>query len=240
MRHARRFSVMASLLLGVLFAGCSEKPTIGEQVALERLKEENPKLRQKVSRLESEKAQIEKEVQQLREQAAMVGGLENENARLMREVSELRRKVAAADAAEIYSVRRVFPEAVPFKYGAWLRVEGSDLVRQVKFSQGRAEAVYANRSEQRIKPNVTIWVLNRDGVVLDKLEDSWLIDSMGPGESHEKSWDLFPHMPEALVFSKWAHLGWDDRPAYVLVTGSKYDCDRLLNRTRAELERLNK
>lgn len=116
-------------------------------------------------------------------------------------------------------------------------------MKRVTFTGGvppRLTVRYVNDTVQRVKPDVIVWVLNKDGVVLYKYTDEWLVYSLDPGEEKEKADRCAFMMPGALVFSRWARIGWDTRPAWILAVGSKYSYDKLIEKTTAELERLNR
>jgi hypothetical protein len=150
--------------------------------------------------------------------------------------------VAAGDGApdgpgkKPFSVRKLFPEAVPYAKGKKLKV-AAGIVKSVEFTGTRAKVRLHNKTEHRVKPDATIWLLNADGVVLSRVRISWLIDILKPDQSYDANHGYECGMPEALTFSRFAD-SWDDRPAWVLVAGSKAACDKLKKRTADRLKTL--
>ncbi len=141
-----------------------------------------------------------------------------------------------------YDVVKVFPDAVKFQYDRRIELLGSGIVKEVRFSRarGKIELSYLNGTDQRVKPDVTVWVLNKDGVVLYKFTDVWVFSSVDPQQRHNVTKGFEFKIPEELVFSRWARVGWDREPAYIIAVGSKYACEKLLYRTTSELDRLNR
>lgn len=228
----------------LLLVGCSNDT---EQV-VQHLRNENAKLKQTTDSLQVTCAQLKEVVKQHEKYETQICSQIQEKdeslGRLTEEVQELKRGTAVLqEPKELmqldYNPQAVFPEAVPFAYGAWLSLNRG-LVSQIKFTSTAAYARYENASAQRVKPDVIIWLLNSDGVVLEKLTDTWLFESIKPGQSYQQSWSFFCSMPEELVFSKWARVAWDPNPAYVIVAGSKSAYDELLSRARTEIKRLNR
>jgi len=167
------------------------------------------------------------------------------------ELRDLEEKVAVVEASNIeagkklrkyerYDFRTVFPAAVDFQYGKWIRLADSGIVKSVYFAHGgSAKIKYLNDTTQRVKPDIVVWVLNKDGVVLWEQTDSWLMDSMEPEGSHENGARYRFAIDESLAFSKWARFAWDLKPRYILAVGSKYSYDKLMKRTMDEVRRLN-
>jgi len=154
---------------------------------------------------------------------------------LQAELEQLRR------LADGFDVLEVFPEARRFVWDSPIGLENSGIVKRAVFTGPPVwlTVIYVNDTVQRVKPDVIVWVLNKDGVVLHTYTDTWLISSLLPGEEKEKRAPCSFAMPESLVFSRWARMGWDIEPAYVVAVGSKYSYDKLMERTKAEIERLN-
>ncbi len=153
---------------------------------------------------------------------------------------------AGAKPAEIqdeYNVLSIFPTAVEFQYDRWTSIKGADIVKEVYFSSKdkQARVKYLNDTEQRIKPDVIIWVLNKDGVVLNKFADSWILKTMSPGEKCERRWkySLKPNIDisDELAFSRWARSIWDAKPGYIMAVGSKYAYDKLIEKTKKEIKK---
>lgn len=95
-----------------------------------------------------------------------------------------------------------------------------------------------NPTEDRIKPDVQVMLLNRDGVIVLEHSESWLIDTLDFEQSH--TIDLHEHteFPASLVFSKWGQIGWDITPLYALCVGSRTSYERLRDDFVQEVNRL--
>jgi len=139
-----------------------------------------------------------------------------------------------------YDLKALYPSAVDFGYGKWIDLPDAGIVKQVHFSRdGRAKIRCLNETTQRVDPDIVVWVLNRDGVVLWGAKGSWPMGSVEPGSTQEKDTSYRFAIDKSLAFSKWARLGWDLRPRYILAVGSKRSYDKLMERTMDEVRRLS-
>ena len=106
------------------------------------------------------------------------------------------------------------------------------VVHSLNLTNGRLQLL--NPSDNRVKPDFKILVLNRDGVILWEHEESWLWKSPDYEERYSVDAEVALKFPaRELAFSRWARYGWDMTPHYLLCLGSKGGLDRL----KAELRR---
>ena len=141
-----------------------------------------------------------------------------------------------------YEIRELVPEVQPFSFDTPIPVSGSQIVDSVTFSRFSRSGVrirYLNRSTMRIKPDITGYVFNSDGVIIGSFRDSWTFSSLAPGERKEVDVSLRLQVPDALVFSRWAKCAYDEEPAWVWIAGSSKQFDELVNRTESRIRELN-
>ncbi|GEM_PF-5638610 len=150
-------------------------------------------------------------------------------------------RAEAAKAAEQYDVLSALPGSVEFAYDRAIRMSSCGILKQLTFHKsGSVEAHYRNDTDQRVKPDVLVWVLNKDGVILWGGEDSWLVDSLEPGQEDDKEWSYQFAIDPRFAFSQWARRpgAWDLRPRYVLAVGSKYALEKLVKRVEQQVTAL--
>jgi len=146
----------------------------------------------------------------------------------------------AIEIPDEYDVLSIFPGSVAFQYGTWIDLPKSGIVKQVQFLRGgKVKAKYVNETEQRVKPDIIIWVLNKDGIIIWEGTDAWLMSSMDPEDEYEQSWSCAFHIDPKFAFSKWAQYAWDLEPRFILVVGSKYAYKKLMKRTLERVVQLN-
>jgi hypothetical protein len=132
-----------------------------------------------------------------------------------------------------YSLSEIIPEVV--RYGRTIDTSKlSDVVAGVSFSTaGGCTIHYNNRTPVRIKPDVAIYVFNKDGVILSTLKDSWSFSSLDPGEKDDESVGGTISFPsEEMMFSRWSNVCFDDRPAWVWFAGSQVAVNNMRSRVR--------
>jgi hypothetical protein len=95
-----------------------------------------------------------------------------------------------------------------------------------------------NPTEDKVKPDVQVLIMNGDGVIICTHSENWLLSTLKPNESYTVRVRKPMEYPRSLIFSKWAYLGWDMTPAYALCVGSKASYDQLKNDCLHEAERL--
>jgi hypothetical protein len=95
-----------------------------------------------------------------------------------------------------------------------------------------------NPTEDKVKPDVHIFVLNRDGVVILEHRENWRWDTLDFNKTYTCGTKKRFEFPEALVFSKWGAIGWDIEPAYVLCVGSKTSYDNLVEQIVSQLRNI--
>jgi len=96
-------------------------------------------------------------------------------------------------------------EAIPIRGRSGVRVDRG-VVQSINLSPGGTEILLYNPTEDRVKPNIHVLLLNADGVILLQHHSRWLIDSLDHHESHTISVGN-PEFPPSLAFSKWAVVG---------------------------------
>lgn len=89
-----------------------------------------------------------------------------------------------ADASWRDGFARIFPNLKPYAPGSY--PVGKDGVDEVVVNEdGVVKIKYKNEGRQKIKPSVSVYLLNRYGAVLSRLDDKWKIKRLGPGEVME-------------------------------------------------------
>jgi hypothetical protein len=104
--------------------------------------------------------------------------------------------------------------ALPFKYE---EVDVNDgIVQRVEFSAKKCNLTLKNRGNSPAHVDVTVYVLNAEGVILWKQREQWLIDTLDVGAKFAKDYDLTLAMPIELSMSKYAK-GFDATPKWFVV-----------------------
>lgn len=96
-----------------------------------------------------------------------------------------------------------------------------------------------NPTQDKVKPDVNIFILNKDGVIIFEYSDSWSVDALDFNQS--QTIDVISQFafPGSLAFSKWAVIGWDISPAYALCVGSKTTYDHIKEHITSELKNIS-
>jgi hypothetical protein len=92
-----------------------------------------------------------------------------------------------------------------------------------------------NLTNDKVKPDVGVLILNADGVIILQHWETWLLLTLKPNESYVAHFPREIRFPESLVFSKWGALGWNIVPKYALCVGSRAEFDRLKGLMSREL-----
>ena len=94
-----------------------------------------------------------------------------------------------------------------------------------------------NATDHRVKPDLWIFILNKDGVILLEHRESWLFKSLDYQEDHKVTFGEKLHFPaRPLVFSRWAQWGWDMTPRFALCLGSKTGLSQIKEALQKEME----
>ncbi|MFH0965101.1 MAG: hypothetical protein V2A58_13970 [Planctomycetota bacterium] len=151
-----------------------------------------------------------------------------------------------------YDIRALLPGIKPYVEGAPIVFERSGIVKEVIFTNSApvvfdrsgipkgaiptltrdsrtvtGRILLRNDGQDRVKPDVRLFILNKDGVVLDRYVDEWLVSSLSPEEEYRAEFTLLLRMPDDFAFSRWASEGWDERPVWVFAAGSTYTWEKL-------------
>lgn len=137
-----------------------------------------------------------------------------------------------------YDIKTLLPEAIPLLFEQTIQIPNSTIVESILFSN-RVTISYRNKSDMRIKPNIMAYVLNKDGVIIGSFRDSWSFQSLAPGQQEQVETSVYLHVPDELVFSRWAPFAYDKKPAWLLVAGSSKAFDELVERTTNTVRSLN-
>lgn len=87
--------------------------------------------------------------------------------------------------------RETFPNLSGFSYGS-MRV-GENGVDEVVFNEdGQMRIIYQNDGPDKIRPAVSIYLLNEYGVVVRRIKDVWRMKRLGVGERAESKWFSVP------------------------------------------------
>ena len=87
--------------------------------------------------------------------------------------------------------RETFPNLSSLSYGS-VHV-GENGVDEVVFNEeGQLQIIYQNEGSEKIRPAVSIYLLNEYGVVLRRIKDVWRIKRLGAGERAESKWFSVP------------------------------------------------
>lgn len=163
---------------------------------------------------------------------AMLNSLRNESKRLRRTPPER--------LGSEYVLTDLLPEAVRFAYDKPFATPGSDIVNYVTFTNGKAKISYRNKTDMRIKPRVKGFVFNADGVIIGTFEDSWLMDSLAPGEERSQDISLRFDVPDELVLSRWASAAYDMQPTHFILAGSSEQFADMSRRAEVRIGELNR
>lgn len=128
--------------------------------------------------------------------------------------------------------------AIPVNQGLVKSIDLRD-TRRDRRSEAKYKRIYLrNLTHDKVKPDVQVLILNKDGVIVFKHSESWLINTLDYNQSKTVYVDKQIQFPSSLVFSKWALLGWDIKPKYALCVGSKTAYDRLKQNLVNEFSRI--
>lgn len=95
-----------------------------------------------------------------------------------------------------------------------------------------------NRTRDRVKPDLHVLILNKDGVILLSHSESWAFNTLDYGKYNVSEIMGRLTFPRSLIYSRWAVLGWDITPKYAMVVGSRISYNELLNMLHNESQRL--
>ena len=104
--------------------------------------------------------------------------------------------------------------AIPFKYDE-IDVDVG-LVQRVEFSTRKCNLTLKNRGVNPANVDVSVYVLNKDGVILWMVQEHWLLDKIDSGAKFAKDYDLRLSMPESISMSKYAAT-FDPTPKWLVV-----------------------
>ena len=127
-------------------------------------------------------------------------------------------------------VQRLFPDAIPFQAQKQPQPINENVVKSITIGADEISILYSNDSGVPVKPNLMIWVMNDDGVILDKLRDSWTFFTLKPGATKEKSFKISPSIDERLRFSQ--SFKWDEKPSWIVVFPTREGIDKATARLR--------
>ena len=87
--------------------------------------------------------------------------------------------------------RETFPNLSGFSFGS-VRV-GENGVDEVVFNEdGQMRIIYRNDGTEKIRPAVSVYLLNEYGVVVRRIKDAWRMRRLGAGERAESKWFSIP------------------------------------------------
>lgn len=104
--------------------------------------------------------------------------------------------------------------ARPFKYDEIDVNEG--VVQRVEFNSKKCNLTLKNRGTSAAHVDVSVYVLNQDGVVLWSQKEHWVIDTLDVGAKFAKDYDLSFAMPIELSMSKYSK-SFDPTPKWFVV-----------------------
>ena len=118
-------------------------------------------------------------------------------------------------AVEIESSTDFTPKgAIPFKYDE-IDVDVG-LVQRVEFSTRKCNLTLKNRGVNPANVDVSVYVLNKDGVILWMVQEHWLLDKIDSGAKFAKDYDIRLTMPESISMSRYAAT-FDPTPKWLVV-----------------------
>ena len=70
---------------------------------------------------------------------------------------------------------------------------GENGVDEVVFNEdGQMRIIYRNDGTEKIRPAVSVYLLNEYGVVVRRIKDAWRMRRLGAGERAESKWFSIP------------------------------------------------
>jgi len=119
-------------------------------------------------------------------------------------------------SAEELEAGKVFTPTgvIPFKYDE--QDVNVGVVQRIEFTARKCNLTLKNRGAKSTNVNVSVYILNKDGVVLWVTREHWLLDSLDAGAKFAKDYDVNLSMPESMNMSKHA-VSFDLRPKWIVV-----------------------
>jgi len=92
----------------------------------------------------------------------------------------------------------------------------SGVVQRVEFDTKKCNLTLKNRGTSKASVDVSVYVLNKDGVIIWSVKEKWAFDTLDVGAKFAKDYDISFGMPDAISMSKYA-TSFDSTPKWIVV-----------------------